>query len=300
MSLIPPFFLDAVVAVGWPDKDGKPSYVATGFLFGDLAETKGANSIYRVFLVTNRHVFEGKAMAWLRFNQEGDQAAREFELPLKRPDGTSHWVPHPDPEVDLAVAMINANFLKANAIRFEIFESDKHVLDTKDAIDRGVSEGDGIFVLGFPMGLVGENRNFVIVRQGAIARIRDAMAGKAKTFLADATVFPGNSGGPIVTRPELVSIQGTGALNSAYLLGVVAGYVPYQDIAVSAQTNRPRIIFEENSGLTRAVPVRYLLETVAFAVAKLGPSAPIEKPVEAIDSKNEDKPDGRPEPGNSG
>ncbi len=39
------------------------------------------------------------------------------------------------------------------------------------------------------------------------------------------------------------------------LLGVISGYIPYQDIAISLKTKRPRITFEENSGLTIVVPI---------------------------------------------
>src|SRR5205814_3445547 len=140
------------------------------------------------------------------------------------------------------------NFLLEQGIRFSYFRSETHVADRSKALELGISEGDGVYSLGFPMGLVGGERNFVIVRQGAIARIRDALAGTTKEFLIDAAIFPGNSGGPVVTRPELASIQGTKAQNAAYLVGLVKAYIPYQDAAISLQTRRPRIVFEENSG----------------------------------------------------
>jgi len=110
--------------------------------------------------------------------------------------------------------------------------------------------------------MIGEKRNFVIVKQGVIARIRDTLAGHTKEFLVDASIFPGNSGGPVVSRPEMIAIQGTKANGNASLLGVVSSYVPYQDVAISMQTKRPRIIFEENSGLASIVPVDYLLEII--------------------------------------
>jgi hypothetical protein len=59
------------------------------------------------------------------------------------------------------------------------------------------------------MGLVEEERNYVIARQGAIARIRDTLAGSTSRFLIDALIFPGTSGGPVVTRPEAMTIGRT-------------------------------------------------------------------------------------------
>jgi hypothetical protein len=41
---------------------------------------------------------------------------------------------------------------------------------------------DGVFVLGFPMGLAGTQRNYVVVRQGAIARIGEMLDNASKSF----------------------------------------------------------------------------------------------------------------------
>jgi S1-C subfamily serine protease len=269
MALIPPFFLDCVVAIGFDTAKGERQYVATGFLYGNFLKQDGEKKHYNVFLVTNKHVFEGAEVAWLRFNPEVDEPAREFGVDLLDAEKKPLWLTHLDPEVDLAVIPINPLFLKENKIRFAYFRSELHIANRIQALEIGISEGDGVFVLGFPMGLIGEKRNFVIVRQGAIARIRDTLTGNSKEFLIDTTIFPGNSGGPVVTRPEFVSIQGTKAVSTAYLLGVVSSYVPYIDIAFSTQTKRPRITFEENSGLAAVVPIDYLVEIIEAATATL-------------------------------
>jgi hypothetical protein len=113
------------------------------------------------------------------------------------------------------------------------------------------------------MGLSGETRNYVIARQGAIARISEYLDNSAsKSFLVDAFVFPGNSGGPVILKPEVFSVEGTKSQQKALLLGVVQSYQPYVDIAVSRQTNHPRITFEENSGLATIIPVDFINELV--------------------------------------
>jgi S1-C subfamily serine protease len=105
-------------------------------------------------LVTNKHVFEGTEVAWLRFNPEIDEPAREFEVGLLDVEKKPLWLTHPDPEVDLAVIPINPLFLKENKIRFQYFKNDMHIANRKQALEIGISEGDGVFVLGFPMGLI--------------------------------------------------------------------------------------------------------------------------------------------------
>jgi S1-C subfamily serine protease len=256
MALIPQVFLDTVVAIGFAPKPGDPPmWAATGFLYGKAAHAEVP--IYTVALVTNKHVFDHQKRACLRFNPEGGESARHFWVDLVDGSGIPLWAT--DPAVDLAVVAIRVDQLVEKSIQIGVFRSDLDVWTLADAEKAGVSEGDGIFVLGFPLGLVGENRNYVIVRQGAIARIRDAYASASGDILIDATVFPGNSGGPVLTRPEVVSVQGTAATGRCALLGVISSYVPYRDIAVSPQTGRTRVVFEENSGLASVIPIDHVV-----------------------------------------
>ena len=262
MALIPPFFFDSVVAIGFGD-DPKSRYRATGFLYGLFIKNKTKDkNTYSIYLVTNRHVFEGEKVAVLRFNPTGSAAAREFKVRLKDKDGKPLWFTHDDPEIDVAAIGINARRLQAEGIQFSYFRSDVHVASRAEAVEVGISEGDGVFLLGFPMGLVGETRNVVVVRQGAIARIRDFLEGGSRDFLIDCTVFPGNSGGPVILRPEVTSITGTKPAEKACLLGIVATYIPYEDVAISAQTKQPRIVFQENSGLATVFPVDHINDVV--------------------------------------
>jgi hypothetical protein len=53
---------------------------------------------------------------------------------------------------------------------------------------------------------------------------------------------------------------------------VVSGYVPYQDVAISVQTNRPRVIFEENSGMAAVIPIDRALDAIGVVEAKLAPA----------------------------
>ena len=271
MALIPPSFLDSVVALGTEAPDGTIKYHATGFLYGHPAEVAiaGEQKQYHVFLVTNRHVFQRAAQRsdtlHARFNRLREAGTNVYPILLEN----DSWTVHPDPKADVAVLGINPQTMKSDGIDYFFFQADQHALTLEQACANEVSEGDGIFVLGFPLGEAGNERNYVIVRQGIVARVQHWLKGNARTFLIDASIFPGNSGGPVLLKPELASIQGTKANDRCSLVGMVSAYLPYQEIAVSEQTGRRRMIFEENSGLATVVPHDVIQETTEAAVDKL-------------------------------
>ncbi len=259
MALIPPFFSDCVVAIGTDDDAGERHWIASGFLYGVPMATHARE--YQVYLVTNRHVLANLDDAYLRCNPQADKPAREFHLTLFDEDKPL-WFVHPDAEVDIAAMPINFDLLVESGMQVAYFQADQHSATIDDLNALGVTEGDFAYVLGFPMGLVGQHRNTVIVRGGTLARIRDLLARTSKVFLVDAFVFPGNSGGPVILKPEAIAIEGTKPQLVPYLIGIVQAYVPYDDVAFSAQTGRPRVIFEENTGLAAAHPVDFIIETI--------------------------------------
>jgi hypothetical protein len=163
----------------------------------------------------------------------------------------------------LAVTPVPIDWLKDNGLQSSFFSSDDASATKEQLQDIGASAGDAVFILGFPMNLAGEQKNYVIARQGAIARISELLEGASRTFLVDSFVFPGNSGGPVVIKPEVVAIGGTKANPKALLVGVVLAYQPYIDVAISGQTKRPRVSFEENSGLAIVLPMDNVNEMVA-------------------------------------
>jgi len=259
VALIPPFFTDCVVAIGADDDAGERRWIASGFLYGVPVNAPARD--YQVYLVTNRHVLLGLDDAYLRCNPQADKHAREFHLTLFDGDKPL-WFVHPDEEIDVAVMPIHFDLLIESGMQVAYFQADQHSATIDDLKTLGVTEGDFAYVLGFPMGLVGQHRNAVIVRGGTLARVRDLLTRASKIFLVDAFVFPGNSGGPVILKPEALALEGTQPQLVPYLIGVVQAYVPYDDVAFSAQTGRPRVIFEENTGLAAAHPVDFIVETI--------------------------------------
>jgi len=259
MALIPPFFLDCVVAIGVPGEAEQIAWTASGFLYGHpFCHPTSGQKMYSVCLVTNRHVFEKHGHAFLRFNPSDERPAQTYDLDLVDTGGRPLWWGDDDPEVDIAAIPVDIDMLVANGIQVAYFQGDVHAANTAQMSALGVSEGDFAYVLGFPMGLVGRERSVAIVRSGSLARVRDTLAGRDTTFLVDALIFPGNSGGPVISKPELLAIQGTQAHPSAHLIGIVTGYRTYSDVAVSPQSKRVRVVFEDNSGLAVAHPMDFV------------------------------------------
>jgi S1-C subfamily serine protease len=287
-ALIPPNAFDCVVAIegnvpvivnGLPVLENGTARrqwvpIASGFLYGDPTGKKDdkGKKLYSVYLVTNRHVFQGQTELGMRFNPRESKPAKEYSVPLLDAKGQQAWFAPLDPQTppdsqkDVAVVGIDMQVLIRDGIKADFITGDDNAADVAQMRDLGVSEGDGVFVLGFPLQLVGGERNFVIARQGIIARISDLLEGFTKSFLLDTFIFPGNSGGPVILKPEINSINGTKNIPSAKLIGLVTSFQTYQDVAVSQQTGRPRIIFEENAGLANVVPVDQINAAIAEAV----------------------------------
>ena len=104
----------------------------------------------------------------------------------------------------------------------------------------------------------------MIVRYGIVARIQDWYDGRSKDFLIDSSIYPGNSGGPVILKPVLSGASGVPRFTTPKVLGLVSAYLPYRDVAMSKQTGLIRLISEENSGLAKVVPMDAVIELTSI------------------------------------
>lgn len=270
MAILPHFFLDAVVAIGVGDDPAERDWIGTGFLYGALdKKSVRERKSYFVFLVTNKHNLEGHTKIWIKFNAVSGSGSQDFDAPLYARNGRELWIRHPNDDVDLGAIFINAHVLRSKNMRFAYFKDDEHTYTIAQMKSEGVTEGDGIYVLGYPMRLVDSRWQSAICRVGCIARIQDVITTGSGDLLIDASVFPGNSGGPVVLQLESMAIKGTKSINRANLIGVVQSYLAYQDVAISRQTGRARITFDENSGLASVIPVDRINELMSASIKRL-------------------------------
>ena len=235
-------------------------YVATAFLFGHPGSKSPGKSSYWTFVVTNRHVVHPHRELWIRFRPRGAGLhPKPFAVPTDAP-APFPWIPHPDPDIDLAVLPLDAIQMPSEFQPNRFLTLDRHAIVNEELRASECSEGNEVFILGFPLGIVGTSQNDVIVRHGIIARIQDWYDGRSRDFLVDSSIYPGNSGGPVILKPVLWSANSQPRTIRPRLLGLVASYLPYSDFAISQQTGQVRLVSEENSGLAQVIPIDLVAE----------------------------------------
>ena len=263
MALIPPGYMKTIVSLGVADQSFR--HLGTGFLYHHPLWTEDGLTHYRPFLVTNKHVVDGE-VTHVRFNQP-KLGSLEIHSISSVTDG--QWITHPRGSDVAVIPVIDPGPLTVgrNVHETEIFLGDLSTPSDDELLT--ITEGIGVFLIGFPLGLIGDDHNFPIVRSGVIARIQDWLEGEKDTFLIDAPAFPGNSGGPVLVRPDRTAIRNTAAVTQAFLIGMVSQSIMSREVAVSAQTGETRVVFVENTGLSRVVPINTVKEALASAISSL-------------------------------
>ena len=267
MSIFSERIINSVVAIGKPEKEDFTAF-ATGFFFGHLTPDpqKQGDVTLTLFLVTNQHVIDGLHAVGVRINDKSGQGSKVYELPLFSNGGQRFF--EENKAIDLAVISVQLTPWSNQELGPTLIITPESLFSVDQFTRIGVSEADSVFVLGYPMGLIDVNKNFPFVRMGIVSRIGDFLAGHSDSIIIDSQIYPGNSGGPVfleprpyiddVWKPPIYPI-GT---PFPYLMGVVSGYIPYKETAYSIQTGKPRIEFQENSGLARVIPSSFIIDLI--------------------------------------
>ena len=257
MALIPYQYLDAVASIGVRNQDRSISWIGTGFFVGRCINNP--NEVVP-FLVTNRHVFESFKEVIVRMKKKSGEL-QLMNVTLEENDAPLYKT-LPQLDIDIAVLMLNATAIKDNDLVFQCINIDTQAMSSKELRENGVDEGSLIYMLGFPMGLVNVKSNLPLCRLGCIARMSETQIQEEHNILVDVQNFPGNSGSPIVLRPDTATIIGTKSLNMSVLVGIIHSYIPYQETLVNSQTGKVVEIKSENSGIANAHPVEYIRKVV--------------------------------------
>jgi hypothetical protein len=194
-----------------------------------------------IYIVTNQHIAKLTDL-FIRFNVKSSKNRNvRYSIDKMVKSSKAPWLVAPNS--DVAIVLLTD------------YPEVMNVSDTLDIMPMGISlfknwdylnEGDDIYILGFPIGIGADEHYSPVYRSGIIS-----LKENKNEFLIDANIYPGNSGGPVFMKPSIFDYRhnSMGETIPGYLIGIVSSYIPYNDIAISQQTQRPRIIFEENSGL---------------------------------------------------
>jgi len=219
--------------------------IGTGFLI----EHQKAN-----VLVTCRHIAldkEGTKIPNLFFTYNTKAGSLIRRPQSEQREGGVDWVFHADKDVDIAVTLFRYDSSTEEPMRIghDLFASISEI-----------DEGEDLLYLGFPLGHVQADKVRPIVRSGTVALVLPN-----GNYLMDASVSTGNSGSPVFTKPSAINwrTRTLGEVVPAKLIGMVTSFLPIQDVAYSAQTSGPRVVFEENSGLSTVVGCKFLDEVLA-------------------------------------
>jgi len=236
---------ESVVFLGFIE-NGHERVVGTGFLIQ-------VDNIFH--LVTAKHVVENNhenLYVFLNSKQFQNASAK----PLKQIyDNGLTWVRHQDPTIDIAVLPFLLNTEdKVKFIPDELIMKD--ITELHELID--------VFYASFQPGLNNFKKDggvHPIIRKGVVSRMNND-----STFYIDGAAFPGNSGSPIFLFPTPIKINDSGFMiggpMKVQLLGVMGAYISYQDVAISQQTKKPKVIFEENTGLSLIYSTKSLMELI--------------------------------------
>lgn len=261
MAILPNFFMNAVVAIGVDKSEGCKHWIGTGFIVG--RKEKEDKNLSTYYIITNKHVIKDQTQIYIRFNSK-KSLVKDYLIKLLNEKGEPLFSSHPNEKTDVVALQILPQTLIDDQSIWGAFDLEDHSLTLQQMQNTGVMEGSLIYSLGFPMNLVDEIKT-PICRLGCISRIMDAFVLSKRSkpvFLVDAQAFPGNSGGPIINRPEPLAIEGTPTNQSANLIGILSDYIVYEDVLVSQQTKKAVMIERENSGLTVVHPVDRIKEVV--------------------------------------
>lgn len=170
-----------------------------------------------------------------------------------------NWVFHKKPNVDIAMIPFGIDTTRDN-IRF-VPESNFLSIDT-------VFETYDVFFLSYQDPISIQKQMIPIFRFGTISLINND-----KSFYIDAFAFPGNSGSPVFLKPNVFRyIKGTVFAGEdpigGKFIGIIGAYLPYQEVAISQQTGRPRVMFEENTGLALVWSTNYIKDIIQSAEFK--------------------------------
>jgi hypothetical protein len=194
----------------------------SGFFYNQLAPfdtNKGGHwrLVEGMWLITNRHVvlmkINGKEILpdYFTFNlreQIDDQCIEWFPITLSKDEMMKRLRLHQNETVDV-VAIDIKDLLKTN-----MYQSDKHFIGlsslTNDSLPISspipIDVTSDVVIASYPRGFYDEVNKFPIIKSGIIASSWGLHFNGQPFFLVDAKLFPGSSGGLVISKPTNIAL----------------------------------------------------------------------------------------------
>jgi Trypsin-like peptidase domain len=169
----------------------------TGFFFTFQVNDKQEIPV----IITNKHVINGstKGMFVLTKATPSNEPIIGTYEKIVFDNFESHWIKHPDPDVDLAVFPI-APLLRQTEKNNMLFFSAPLVESFIPSAEqlKGLSGLEDITMVGYPNGIWDEKNNLPIIRKGVTATSPKYDYNGLPLFVIDCACFPGSSGSPVL------------------------------------------------------------------------------------------------------
>lgn len=246
----------SIVFLGKINEKKEIQYYATGFLV-DVQNVFHLVTAKHVVVDKNGNLIDNETLVF--FNLKDGRIASRSIAEIKK-NFAVNWIFHENKDVDIAI------------IPFGLDPQNDDVKTIPDNMylptDR-LFELYDIFFLSYQPGIEPQKRISPVIRNGTVSLINEG-----GTFYIDGSAFPGNSGSPVFLKPSPIRFDDVGNISiggdplSGKFIGIISGYLPYQEVAVSTQTGHPRVIFEENTGLSKVWSCTYIREIAKSDIFK--------------------------------
>ena len=233
MALIHPAILASVFVVTSEGAEQGPTVQGSGFLvarpddmpYSAWKDEEASQELnWHFYAVTCRHVIDGivgksQTRPVIHLNRTGKRRTLQFFTE------DQDW--HRSQTEDIAVfKMTGVAMAKLPNFKIQLWAwRPKDQLLREEMQNENVWAGHPVFMLGFPEGRGWniEEGHVPLVRQGIIAHVSPYLEGRTNTFLVDGNSYGGNSGGPVLTQPTIMSVGSTHAHGSTSLIGMLCG-----------------------------------------------------------------------------
>jgi len=193
-----------------------------------------------LFLITNKHVIKdvtAGTFSVLQATSTLDEKEPILGSSVPISFSETNFSGHPDPEIDITVADVTSTVISLMNSGSPLYYKnvDERLIPKKEDYEKFIGPMEEIVFIGYPSGIYDSKNNLPVIRRGITASPCYYDFEGKKTFLIDASVFPGSSGSPVFiyyagTYPDKAGKAYLG--NRLYFLGIIARVYQRQEKGV--------------------------------------------------------------------